>query len=104
MKVCLNCNFRFERGDFCPRCSSRKTKELEFKENPAEEGPRKPMVFNREGQRVFGDTKDAWKSFHNKAQNACPGCGGTDFSFDHKRKEKSCVKCGEILPMPRRPV
>src|SRR3989338_8386898 len=103
MKLCLNCNFKFERGDFCPRCSSRKVRELEFKEKPPSEEKPKPMVFDKSGQRIFGDTKTAWKSFHNKVQNTCLNCSGTQFSFDHKHKEKTCVKCGEILPLQRRP-
>ncbi|HIH20313.1 TPA: hypothetical protein HA244_03520 [Candidatus Micrarchaeota archaeon] len=108
MKLCVNCNFKFERGSSCPRCHSQKLRELEFKDKKDElqagpSQPAKPMVFDKSGQRVFGDTKTAWKSFHNKVQNACPNCSGTEFSFDHKHKEKTCVKCGEILPLQRRP-
>ncbi|MFH1056891.1 MAG: hypothetical protein V1717_03800 [Candidatus Micrarchaeota archaeon] len=106
MKLCLNCHFRFERGTYCPRCNSHKIRELEFKEKeaPAPGQERKPLVFDKSGQRIFGDTKDAWKSFHSSVQTACPNCGGTDFGMDHKHKEKTCRKCGEIMPLPRRPV
>ena len=105
MKACLNCNYRFERGENCPRCHSRKVKELEFKEKPFDPSEeKKTLVFDKTGQRIYGDTKEAWKSFHNRVQNACPNCSGIEFSFDHKHKEKTCLKCGEILPIPRRPV
>ncbi|HLD62755.1 MAG TPA: hypothetical protein VI875_02725 [Candidatus Norongarragalinales archaeon] len=108
MKLCLNCNFKFERGTYCPRCNSHKVKELEVKEleKPAagaEPQERKPMVFDKSGQRVYGDTKEAWKSFHSQVQNACPGCTGTEFTYDYRHKQKVCKKCGEILFMPRRP-
>jgi len=107
MNVCLNCNFRFERGTYCPRCNSHKIKELAQKEfeKPAagEAAERKPMVFDKSGQRVYGDTKTAWKSFHNQVQTACPSCGGAEFDYDHRHKQKVCKKCGEILFMPRRP-
>ncbi|MEM4255502.1 MAG: hypothetical protein QXR53_04220 [Candidatus Norongarragalinales archaeon] len=107
MKLCLNCHFKFERGTYCPRCNSHKLKELEAKE-PAEKPDetlqdKKPMVFDKSGQRVYGDTKQAWKSFHNQVQNACPNCGGVEFDYDHRHKQKICKKCGEILFMPRRP-
>lgn len=124
MFVCLNCNFRFERGSFCPRCNSRKLKQLEFKEPvkatagvagsvgapgtvaSTETKPvdNKPLVFDKSGQRVYGDSKEAWKSFHKQVQVACPKCGGVKFHYDMRHKEKTCANCGEILFMPRRPV
>ncbi len=108
MKLCLNCNFKFERGTYCPRCNSHKLKELEAFEKPAAPGEgeaqeRKPMVFDKSGQRVYGDTKEAWKSFHSQVQNACPNCSGVEFTYDYRHKQKVCKKCGEILFMPRRP-
>lgn len=117
MFVCLNCNFRFERGSFCPRCNSRKLKQLEFKEpvkttgtpasavsSPeAKPADNKPLVFDKSGQRVYGDSKTAWKSFHNQVQTECPKCHGVKFNYDMRHKEKTCANCGEILFMPRRP-
>ncbi len=102
MKTCENCRFSFENGDSCPRCYSKKIRVFEKKTEPAGAPvERKPMVFDRSGQRVFGDTKAAWKSFHQRVQNDCSKCGGKEFKMDYKHKEKTCIKCGEIFPLPR---
>lgn len=52
--------------------------------------------------RVYGDTKGAWRSFHAQEVKACSKCGSMDFDLDWKHKEKTCRKCGEIFPLPRR--
>ncbi|GEM_PF-1068421 len=64
-----------------------------------------PRVYSTSGSMVYGDTKDAWKSYHSNPSggaSGCPHCGGTAFELNYKRKEKICKKCGEILPLPRR--
>jgi uncharacterized protein (DUF983 family) len=65
------------------------------------EHERKAFVHVAGGQRVFGDTKDAWKSFHSSSPSNCPKCGGTEFHRDFKHKEKTCKKCGEISSLRR---
>ncbi|MFH0713485.1 MAG: hypothetical protein V1722_02790 [Candidatus Micrarchaeota archaeon] len=66
---------------------------------PTAVAPRR-FVFNQ----PLSDTKESWKKFHNNTDTAqtCPGCGGVDFEFVWKRKEKICKKCGEIQPLRRR--
>lgn len=105
MKYCENCKFTFEVGSTCPRCNSQKIREKTVTVVPASGAPasgeRKTMVFDRGGQRVFGDTKEAWKSFHQRVQTACAKCNGVKFKTDYKHKEKTCENCGEIYPLPR---
>lgn len=108
MKLCLNCHFKFEKGAYCPRCSSHKLRELvskEMEKPAAADAPqeKKTLVFDKKGQRmVYGDTKESWKSFHSQVQSECPNCKGTEFNYDYRHKQKICKKCGEILFMPRR--
>ncbi len=122
MKVrCKNCRLEFKTDDNsrvsrCSRCDSDK---LEFTRDPLPEtipaatpaGTAKPgtesspKVYSTSGAMVYGDTKDAWKSYHSNpggGASGCPHCGGSAFEFNYKRKEKICKKCGEILPLPRR--
>ncbi len=110
---CKNCQLQFNADDDrrveqCPRCSSKhleKTRELPLvvegaapAEKPAEGDA--PRVYGSEG-RVYGDTKDSWKSFHSTESRACPNCGGGQFQRDPRRKEKTCIKCGSVLPLAR---
>ncbi len=97
---CKNCNLEFDAEDAkqCPRCSSstlnRKTEAP--KELTAE--PRR-FVFGA----ILNDTKDSWMKYHNNdAAQVCAGCGGKEFEFIWKRKEKVCKKCGDIMPLRRR--
>ncbi len=122
MKVrCKNCRLEFKADDNsrvsrCARCDSDK---LEITRDPisdakpgasvvatsgAKPATDAPKVYSTGGAMVYGDTKDAWKSYHSNPSGGlgCPHCGGTSFEFNYKRKEKICKKCGEILPLPRR--
>jgi hypothetical protein len=69
---------------------------------PAGGQSRAPRSYKFYEPRVFGETKEAWKSFHAAEVKQCTKCGGTDFRLDWKHKEKTCIKCGEIYPLPRR--
>ena len=107
MKVtCTNCHLAFDADDdskveACPRCNSRKLrKEFVRKEGTPQQGF-KPRVYSSSGI-VEGDTKQAWKSFHNQQSSGCSRCGGTEFEMNFKRKEKVCKKCGDVYPLPRR--
>lgn len=110
MKVrCKNCRLEFNADDNariekCPRCSS---KSLDFKREPPKEAV--PGAVKKDDKRiytsagvVYGETKEAWKSFHAVEAKACQKCGGTEFARDFRRKEKVCKKCGEIFSLPRR--
>lgn len=102
--TCTNCRLSFKADDDsfvreCPRCSSTKLrKELDKKPDAPKEF--KPRVYNASGV-VYGDTKDAWKSFHAQDVKTCK-CGSTEFDLNWKRKEKVCRKCGEVYALPRR--
>ena len=111
---CLNCKMRFEsveEPDVCPRCNSGHVRPFGQEAprgspksllGPVEQTQeRKAFVHVAGGQRVFGDTKDAWKSFHSSSPSNCPKCGGTEFNRDFKHKEKTCKKCGEISSLRR---
>ncbi len=106
MKVsCSNCKLSFEADEDsnvrqCPRCSS---KNLKFVRAEKEFEKREPQrrFYTSQGI-VYGETKDAWKSFHQQDAKACAKCGGIDFDLNFKRREKTCKKCGEIYPLPRR--
>lgn len=132
MKVrCKNCRLEFKADDRsrvsrCPRCDSDRldiTRDplpvVPIENKPSDTqvgatpttgaskpalGHEAPKVYSSGGSVVYGDTKDAWKSYHSNPTGGtgCPHCGGTAFEFNYKRKEKICKKCGEILPLPRR--
>jgi len=121
MKVrCKNCRLEFKaddnsRVDRCPRCDSDKLEKTREPVEPKVEnrpgdrqigatGHEAPKVYSSGGSVVYGDTKDAWKSYHSNPVGGagCPHCGGTSFEFNYKRKEKICKKCGEIMSLPRR--
>ncbi len=105
---CKNCKLEFEANEAaqCPRCSSaqihRKPKDAPLSSAasstvaPAAQ-PRK-FVYGP----VITDTKESWKNYHNADVQVCSACGGKDFEFIWKRKEKVCKKCGEIMPLRRR--
>ena len=105
MKVtCLNCRLFFNADDDskveqCPRCSSRNLKK-EFEKKEGAAAAFKPRVYSSSGM-VHGDTKEAWRSFHNQGVSQCK-CGSTEFELNFKRKEKVCKKCGEVYALPRR--
>lgn len=115
--TCANCKLKFEAVDQasvkqCPRCSSRtslrfektdveKKADAEAAKVIAAEAAEKPKVPATTGI-VYGDTKNAWQSFHHNESKLCPKCSGTEFELNYKRKERVCKKCGEILSMPRR--
>ena len=109
---CSNCHFRFESAEKknCPRCSSAEV--TEFKQTRSERDghavvrEEKPVVA---GERPpghvpfhYAEGKEGWKSFHAQQTNVCPHCGGVEFDLDWGKKEKTCRKCGEILPLQRR--
>jgi len=112
---CLNCKMRFEAAeepDVCPRCSSGHVRPFGQEDTSgkpksflgpvqkeAAAGSGAPRL--QGGQRVFGDTKDAWKSFHSSSPTNCPKCGGTNFTRDFKHKERTCKNCGEISSLRR---
>jgi len=110
---CMNCKMRFEaedEPDVCPRCNSGRVRPFgqeEYSKPKSFLGPvekefsSSAPVRLQGGQRVFGDTKDAWKSFHSSSPSNCPKCGGTEFTRDFKHKEKTCKKCGEISSLRR---
>ncbi|MEW5955383.1 MAG: hypothetical protein AB1626_02480 [Candidatus Micrarchaeota archaeon] len=77
--ACSNCNAAFYGEDLaqCPRCSSKK------------------VVVMLEGKP--GEVAAAVKH----EEGACPKCGGKDFEFIWRRREKVCKKCGEIFPARR---
>ena len=92
MKVfsCSECNFRFQSDELkpCPRCGNEKTTEF----NTASD------------TRRVSEGKEGWRDFHSNAIKTCPKCNGGDWDFNYKRKEKTCKKCGEVYPLPRRMV
>ncbi|MBI4360206.1 TFIIB-type zinc ribbon-containing protein [Candidatus Micrarchaeota archaeon] len=108
MKVrCKNCHLEFTADDFrrveqCPRCNSKSLDKTRDPPKPVEEKKDDaPKVYGASGV-IHGDTKAAWKSFHQSEQKLCPNCGGSEFLLDFKRKEKTCKKCGDVLPLARR--
>ena len=97
---CKNCRNSFEteeEADACPRCSS---KYLEQKHEVKKETTSK-RFYTKTGV-VYGDTKNAWKSYHsNRDVKQCSKCGSDDFENNYRRRERICRKCGEIYPLPR---
>ncbi|MEK6953873.1 MAG: hypothetical protein AABX01_02625 [Candidatus Micrarchaeota archaeon] len=73
-------------------------------------GPTKPMgasptagkVFFSHQSNIGRDGKEGWRDFHKSEVRVCQDCGGTEFDFNWKRKERSCKKCGSIYPLARR--
>jgi len=79
--ACSNCNTAFYGDELqqCPRCSSKKITAMYEKPKEGEAGT--PHVKYEEG--------------------ACSKCGGKEFEFIWRRREKVCKKCGEIFPARR---
>jgi len=105
--VCKNCNLRFEADDavICPRCSSKNLDKAFDKKKDgveAEKQPEGPKVAYSTNRHVYSETKAGWASFHSSEMRACPDCGGLEFDFNWKRKEKTCKKCGSVFPLGRR--
>ncbi len=130
--VCKRCSIEFEGDSTaipCPRCSVREVVEKQLPKHktqsaetaPASSGltgsgssssssqvpvsaaqPAQPRRFVYGAQ--LNDTKESWMKFHNASGDvqACPGCGEKEFELDWKRREKTCKKCGEIMPLKRR--
>ena len=114
----------------CPRCSAREVVEKQLPKHKSVEtslslsshavsaptaittllpSTSQPSPHSTEPRRfVYGsplnDTKESWMKFHNASGDvqACPGCGEKEFELDWKRREKTCKKCGEIMPLKRR--
>lgn len=106
--LCTNCKASFdaEEPGPCPRCSSRKViRQLTAQKEPAapagpaqEERPHLPPQQIRDG-------KGGWQDFHQSEVRQCLDCGNSDpaqFDLDWKHKEKTCKKCGAVLPLGRR--
>ena len=124
--TCQNCHFSFpsSEANVCPRCNSKRLikKHGDFKrdaggvsvkkqelqkqkqESQKQELQNTRVLLQKDSARVFGDTKEAWKSFHTSEMSSCPYCGGTRFSFDFKHKEKVCSNCGAVLSLRRKQV
>ena len=111
--TCANCHYKFSSEleiETCPRCTSRRMSVTEEKApepaSPAAaalaDKPHTPRSYKFYDPRIYGETKSAWKSFHAAEVKQCTKCGGLDFDMDWKHKEKTCRKCGEIYPLPRR--
>lgn len=98
---CANCGFRFEASESkkCPRCTSTEVSSFGKEENKGAEE-------KHSGAKSFGGPlktgKEGWKDFHSSDLTACPDCGSKEFERNWKRKEKTCSKCGAIMPLPRR--
>ena len=107
---CQNCRLVFSdlEARACPRCNSthliRHVKKSEGAEKQTDAVGPHSVQHTGSTQRIFGDTKDAWKSFHSSEVSSCPQCGGTRFSLDFKHKEKVCSNCGAVLSLRRKQV
>lgn len=106
-KTCLNCKLVFRGvGSACPRCNSknvRKNVSAKPERKAAVAHPASDAAKRAPFRAVYGDTKNAWQSFHNTSVTQCPACGSTEFENDFKHKQKYCKKCGEIISLRRRP-
>ncbi|NUN11067.1 hypothetical protein HUU53_00275 [Candidatus Micrarchaeota archaeon] len=97
---CKNCRNEFEAEDAeaCPKCHS---KHLDKKQEDSK--PTTEKKFYSSTGMVYGDTKQAWKSFHSQSLTTqCRKCGSEKFKNDVKHRERICSQCGEIYPLPRR--
>lgn len=102
--VCSNCRLEFEGSDstvICPRCSSKRI-EKQGKGKQTEQGFKEEKNKGFRSPYVYRDGKEGWRDFHSQDTKTCPDCGGTDFDFNWKHKEKVCKKCGNVLPLPRK--
>ncbi|MFH0834964.1 MAG: hypothetical protein V1881_01330 [Candidatus Micrarchaeota archaeon] len=101
---CLNCRARFEddEPEKCPRCSSGRLRRASVQEPPKVAVPFTEKKSHVRSSMVYGDTKDAWKSFHNQEVKTCLECGGAEFDMNWKKKERVCRKCGAVSRLARR--
>lgn len=118
---CDNCRFDFSSDGstpICPRCSSKSVHQIRLRHEEAHpsastvgvESGAQPATQTSASQkapvsggpRVFGTGKQAWMASQSFEQKGCPDCGGVDFDLNWKRKEKTCKKCGHVLPLGRR--
>ncbi|MFA4946027.1 MAG: hypothetical protein WC607_00590 [Candidatus Micrarchaeia archaeon] len=100
--VCQACRYSFisEAAVFeCPRChgQSLTTRVATHEDEIAAQA----SALTRKENLTGG--KESWREFHSSGSNAvCPKCNGTQFKLDYKHKERICLSCGELLPLPRR--
>lgn len=107
---CKNCKHSFETPDgdevkACPHCQSKHFGPMIVKaliaKTPVAAGVPQKKFYTSTGI-VYGDTKEAWKSYHvSRDVKQCVKCGNAAFKNDHRHKERVCVKCGEIYPLSR---
>ena len=62
----------------------------------------KPKVFFSSRDVSMREGKEGWKEFHSSEIRACTDCGGAEFTYNWKHKEKTCVKCGSVYNLQRR--
>lgn len=105
--LCKNCNLRFDADEavICPRCSSKDVeKQLEKRKEGEERTFEGRKIVYSTNRVAYSDTKEGWKAFHGNQMTVCSDCGGSEFDFNWKRKEKICRKCGSVFPLARRAV
>lgn len=104
--LCKNCSLAFEADSalICPRCSAKspeKTPDKRFEKDEERTFAGDKIVYSTT-HRVFSESKEGWMSFHQNELRVCTDCGGAEFEFNWKRKEKTCSKCGSVFPLARR--
>jgi DNA-directed RNA polymerase subunit RPC12/RpoP len=102
---CNSCKNVFESEEVspCPACSSKKVIMVVNQQASAPEiEETKPVASALQEPKIIRDGKEGWKDFHQSDLKACLKCGGTEFEYNWKHKEKHCKKCGEIIRLPRR--
>jgi RNA polymerase subunit RPABC4/transcription elongation factor Spt4 len=106
---CENCKLQFDSEDpqICPRCSSKKIRRAFDKKKFDNKTPGQvthlgERVAHSHQSIVGREGKEGWRDFHSTQTKGCFECGGIDFEFNWKHKEKICKKCGAIMPLPRR--
>jgi len=99
--VCQSCRYAFAEDAAaveCPRCHASNVLCRPFKE-----GEKEAFASTQARKEALTTSKQSWREFHaSGAAQKCPRCGGGQFKLDYKHKEKVCLKCGELLPLPRR--
>ena len=100
--VCQRCRHAFVSTSTalteCPRCHSSNVicKAL----TPGEAAATEAAQSHKES---LTTGKQSWRDFHSSGTSQkCPKCGSTRFKLDYKHKERICINCGELLPLPRR--
>ncbi len=106
--LCTNCKASFEADEVgaCPRCNSKRViRQLGKKKEEAAEAPAAPAEERKLPPQQIREGKMGWQDFHQSEMRQCLECGNTDpaqFDLDWKHKEKTCKKCGAVLPLGRR--